>query len=273
MGGFIDATNIIKPLLSIITSISLEHTTYLGCSTSEIAFNKAGIIKDKAPVLIGSIDEDAMYVIKERVKKTKSELFKVTDYFNEKIINSKIHFDCRGYRDICLNCSTLYQIKNACLAIDTCKILNGNFPVKEENVRNGLYANLLGCRFEFIKDYLLIDGAHNPEGITNLRKSLQNLNISTPIHVVFSCFTDKNLQGMLASIGEVVEEIVLTTFDNPRARGLEDYFLFAEDHKFVEDPIEAINEIKNKYPNDTILVTGSLAFAGYVKKLFDEGRI
>ena len=116
------------------------------------------------------------------------------------------------------------------------------------------------------KPLIIIDGSHNPEGVQNMVKSLQNVAESREIHVVFACFKDKNVERMLAYLGEYSKDIVLTTFPHKRARTMEDYFLYLDDHSYNEDPLSSLNELKEKYPDDAILVVGSLAFAAYMKQ-------
>ena len=112
----------------------------------------------------------------------------------------------------------------------------------------------------------IIDGAHNPEAFEKLVKSLQKADNIGVIHVLIASFKDKNIIQMLSIIGSIADTITLTTFDHPRARKEEDYFLFVSDYEFIEDPIEAYHKLKELYPEDTILITGSLAFAAYMKK-------
>ena len=114
---------------------------------------------------------------------------------------------------------------------------------------------------------IIVDGSHNPEGVQNMVTSLQNVAGEKEIHVIFACFKDKNIERMLAYLGEYSKDIVLTSFPNRRARTMEDYFLFLDDYTFSEDPLEALNKMKAEYPNDAILITGSLAFAAYIKNL------
>ena len=94
-----------------------------------------------------------------------------------------------------------------------------------------------------------------------------------PIHVVFACFRDKNLGNMLAVLGEITDDLTMTTFDHPRARTEEEYFLFLQDYPFEANAKELIVRKMNEYPDDAILVTGSLAFASYVRELFMDGEI
>ena len=263
MGGLIDATNVFTPILSIITSVSLEHTQYLGRSVSEIASNKAGIIKYLVPTLVGKLDDSAMLAIREKTKSEKSQLFIVDDYHNENVGEKFITFDYRPYSNLKINTTAKYQLKNVSIAIEATKILNTLLPVNEENIRKAIQEKNLNGRFEYLRPNLIIDGAHNPEAIENLVKTLENVNKN--IHIVFACFRDKNVDLMLNLLGTISTDITLTTFNHKRARKMDDYFLYLEDYKFDENYINVINSLLNEYPDDLILVTGSLCFVGKVR--------
>lgn len=264
MGGFIDATNIITPVISIITSVSLEHTNFLGKSLSEIAYNKSGIIKQNIPVLLGKIDESSLFAIRERAKKLEAPITIVDDYHNEHLENDKLVFDYRPYREITLNTKAEYQFQNASLAIEATKMLSEKIAISEDAIRRGLNQQLLPCRYEKIGN-VLIDGAHNADGIEQLVKSIEK-NESKNIHIVFATFRDKNVSSMLISLERLTRDITLTTFDHYRARTVEEYFLFLGDYQFTEDYLGKIKELSTIYPDDIILVTGSLAFTGIVRK-------
>lgn len=270
MGGFIDATNIFTPSLSIISNIGLEHTSVLGRSLSEIAYNKAGIIKKERPCLVGKIDESALFAIKEYAKTLDAKVIMVNEYFNEKIIDNKIHFDYLPYKDIVLNTTAFYQCKNASLAIEATRILENILPIDISKMYEGLLNNNLPARFEYISDHLLVDGAHNPDAIIELVNSLKNIN--KPIHVVFACFRDKNIERMLISLGEISNDIVLTTFNHNRARNEEDYFLYLGDYNFYQDYHDAIDNALNNYPDDLVLVCGSLYFAELVRSEYKNEK-
>ena len=264
MGGYIDATNIFIPMLSIITSVSLEHTTYLGKSVSEIADNKAGIIKRDIPVLLGKLEETAMFAIRQRAKETESVITIVDDYHNEVVGENKVVFDYRPYKGLELSTSATYQLKNASIAVEAVKLLQDKFEVGEESLRKGLKAKLLPCRFEYIKKNVMVDGAHNPEAMKSLAETLSKVE-QRPIHVIFAAFRDKNIDQMLIALGSISNDVVLTTFDHKRARTEEEYFLYLGDYKFVDDYLGYIKELEEKYPEDLILITGSLCFAGLVR--------
>lgn len=269
MGGFIDATNIINPILSIITSVSLEHTNYLGYSTSEIAYNKAGIIKDRTPVIVGSVDEDALYAIRDRAKRTKSEIRLVPDYFNNKIIDGNVVFDCKYLHDVVLSTGSMYQAKNANIAIESVSLIKDQFPVSEDQIREGLKCKLLDCRFDWVKPNLLIDGAHNPEAVSNLVDSIKHT-VFKPVHVVFACFRDKQFSTMLNMLDEISEDVTITSFSHPRAKTKDEYLLFLETYKFADNFVDKVKELEESYPDDVILITGGLYFAGLAKRMLTK---
>ena len=255
MGGEIDATNIFTPIASVITSISLEHTAFLGRSICEIAYQKAGIIKHGVPVITGILSEEAINTIVEVSKENECQL-------SVSVEPAKVVYENKGF-----NFAT-YSLKDACIALEVVNKLNESFPVTEESIKAGLANTYMPVRMEILKDspLLVVDGSHNPEGVLNLTKSLQNVVGNRVIHVLFACFKDKNIERMLAYLGEYSKDITLTTFPHERARTEEDYFLYLADYSFKENALETLNELLTNYPDDAILVTGSLAFAAYIKQ-------
>lgn len=267
MGGEIDATNIFIPIASIITSISLEHTAFLGRSLCEIAYQKAGIIKDEIPVITGILDEEAINTIVEVTKDKNCKLSVAVEAANVVYENNGFNFAYLTYKDLRINSAATYSLKDACIAIETVNKLLDKYPVSEEEIRQGLANTFMPVRMEIVRKspLIIVDGSHNPEGVLNLTKSLQNAVENREIHVLFACFKDKNIERMLSYLGEYSSDIVLTTFPNKRARTMDDYFLFLDDYTFKEDAVLALEDFINTYPEDAILITGSLAFAAYMK--------
>ena len=268
MGGEIDATNIFKPIVSIITSISLEHTAFLGRSLCEIAYQKAGIIKNEIPVVTGILDDEAINTIVEVTKEKNCKLSVAVEAANVVYDNGGFNFSYLTYKDLRINSSATYSLKDACIALETVNVLLEQYPVTLEEIRQGLAATFMPLRMEIVckSPLIIIDGSHNPEGVQNLVKSLQNVAQNHEIHVLFACFKDKNIERMLSYLGEYSSDITLTTFPHKRARGMEDYFLFLDDYNFKDDPLLALEDLKVNYPEDVILITGSLAFAAYMAK-------
>ena len=267
MGGEIDATNIFNPILSIITSISLEHTSFLGRSLCEIANQKAGIIKDETPVITGILDEESINTIVEVAKDRNAPVSVAVEPANVVYNNHGYNFAYMTYKNLRINSSAFYSLKDACIAIEAVNKLMERIPVNEEEIAQGLANTYMPVRMEVLKDHplVIVDGSHNPEGVQNMVKSLQNVIENRELHILFACFKDKNIERMLAYLGEYSKDITLTTFPHKRARAEEDYFLYLEDYSFKEDAVTALKELEETYPEDAILVVGSLAFAAYMK--------
>ena len=268
MGGEIDATNIFTPIASVITSISLEHTAFLGRSLCEIAYQKAGIIKKEVPVITGILDEEAINTIVEVSKAHNCQLSVAVDPAKVVYENKGFNFAYGALDNLRINSAATYSLKDACIALEVVNKLNEFFPVSEQAIRDGLANTFMPVRMEIVKEspLLIIDGSHNPEGVNNMTKSLSNIVQDKTLHVLFACFRDKNIERMLAYIGEYSKDVILTTFPHERARLEEEYFLYLDDYSFKENALEALNEMMTTYPNDAFLVTGSLAFEAYIKQ-------
>ena len=274
MGGEMDATNIFTPILSVITNVSSEHTNFLGVSISEIALHKAGIIKPDVPVLIGEIEGDALDVIVSKAKVSRSKITKVDHYHDLTLLDDGYQFSYRPFGLVNISSKSLSSVLDASIALEAINLLMNSFPVDLEAIKQGLNVTQLDSRFNIIKGQpaFVIDGAHNPDAIIKLRNDMERVFPNRDIHVVFASFKDKNITSMLPEIA-LLGELSLTTFEHVRAREESDYFLYLEDYKFYSDHKALIKSIKEAYPDDIILVTGSLAFANLVKRELLNGEI
>lgn len=275
MGGEIDATNIFEANLSIITSVSLEHTAYLGKSIAEIALNKAGIICKNSPVLIGNLVEEALNVITKVAAEMKSKVYTIEEANNIEFIDNGYSFGYGEFTDLFIPSLAEYSLIDARLAIDAVLILKDIFAVKNDDIKEGLKNCFIPNRLEKLCDFpaLFVDGGHNPEAFNRLVESMDNVLKGRKLNVVFCSFKDKNLERMLAAIGSIADDLTLTTFDHPRAREEMDYFLFLNEYKFENNCVKAITNYLTTSPEDVTLVTGSFAFASYVRKLYKEGKL
>lgn len=273
MGGLEDATNIATPVLSIITSVSLEHTSFLGKTISEIAKAKSGIIKDEIPLVIpDDLSDEANNVINQEAIAHSSPIIYPDKFFAETINDKGWSFSVGKYQDLHIPSLARTSIKDACFALCALKALEDRFDIKEENVRNGLMKTNIKGRMSVthLNPFVIVDGAHNPEAIHSL---VENINFikKGEIHIVFSCFTDKNINVMLPELGILTNDIYLTTFNHPRARQEFDYFLYLDEYKYEENHQDLIKKLISSYPDDTILICGSLAFAYLVLDEFERG--
>ena len=270
MGGEIDATNIITPVLSIITSVSLEHTEFLGHTISEIAMQKCGIIKDEVPVLIDEFDEDAITTICREAINRKAPVHYIKAHIENELTKDGYVLSYFPYGEIKLNSYARYSVQDTCFALEAVTILKDRFPFASESISEAMHKVMMPCRFEVVNEnpLVILDGAHNPEAAKETVRTAFSF-VGRPIHVVFSCFKDKNLGALLSHFGSLGNDLTLTTFPHPRARTQDEYFLFLGDYPYEEDAIELIKRKMAEFPEHAILVTGSLAFTAYVKeKLF-----
>ena len=272
MGGEYDATNIFEPILSIITTVSLEHTDVLGRSLSEIAAHKSGIIYENIPVLLGKIKDEALDTIADIAREKEAPINRIGEIANYDLLEHGIRFDYDVFKDIIISSDAIYSIVDATIALEAVKTLKEKYDISEEAIKEGMKEVVIPARLETINEHphLIVDGAHNVEGIETLVDSYTKKYPGIMTHIVFACFRDKNITNMLPKIGLAGDEVILTTFDHPRARTYEDYFLFAADYRFEEDHVALIKSLMEQYPDDNILVTGSLAFAALVKKEFSK---
>lgn len=270
MGGEKDATNFLdsKPLLSIITSCSLEHQSFLGSNVREIALNKSGIIKQNIPVLLGKMDIEAEKVIKLEARKKSSDVLKVMELHDIKYLDPGFSFDITGYQNLRILTSAYYELKNVALALSAAFYLRLKFPFDEFALRNGLQNFYLPCRFERIGPFLL-DGAHNKDAMKELVYSLKKINL-TNLKVVYATFKDKSFKENLNLLKDVAKDILLTTFPSSRSATREDYLAQNIDEPYIEPFGAALSQALNEREKEIILVTGSLNFTYLVKEYLGE---
>ena len=229
MGGRLDSTNVIRnPLLSVITGIALDHTDYLGDTVEKIAAEKAGIIKDNAPVLYGGEDTSAKEVIRARAKELSSDFFEV-DYGSIRNLRATLDgssFDYKSFEDIKINLLGLYQPKNAARALEAVQILRGSgLSISDDAIRAGLLMARWPARFEIISHTPLVifDGAHNPEGISGAVESARHYFKDRRVFVLTGILRDKDYAFAAGEISKIAARAFTITPENPRALSAEEY--------------------------------------------------
>jgi dihydrofolate synthase/folylpolyglutamate synthase len=268
MGGRLDATNIVTPLISIITNISLEHTEHLGTTLPQIAFEKAGIIKTEVPTITAVDDPEVLQVIKNVCEGKKSPLSIINRNSDAKIhalsINQTV-FDFGPYKNLKLNLAGRYQVTNAGLAIFAMeKLKELGWKIKTRAVRDGLKdVNWRGRLEIFRKNPLtLLDVAHNPAGTKALVDALDELFPQKKIIFIFGVMADKDYPSMLKEICHKAKFIVLTKPDYKRAADPE---LLEKVLTMENKPYETLPQVKQAYifalknakSEDVICITGS----------------
>lgn len=266
-GGAYDATNIeeLKPVLCVVTSSGLTHTNLLGTTTSEIALNHAGILKEGCPLLVGKLDENSTDALRDYAKKLGSKMSVVDDYHHAHLVGPAYHFDFLPYNDLAISTCALTYISDAAISLDGIRLLGASFPVKEEAIREGLLNFSLAGRSEIL-DGVIFDCASNPEAIKAFLQGANALCKGKPLHILFASKRNSNIASMLAILGDTLASINLTTFPSPYARNEEDYFLYVSDYPYVDDPLLGLKGLKEKYPDDVILLIGDSEFVMGVRE-------
>lgn len=279
LGGRFDSTNIIQPLVSIITNIGLDHTNILGDTYEEIAFEKAGIIKQATPVFTAVKHPGALKVMKDQANIMEAPLY----HLGEDFIISDHHSMIKGevftlqtatetLKQLEISMIGQHQTENAALAICTAQYLNqaGLYKITERDIRKGLTHTYWPGRFEILSELplVIIDGAHNDEGITTLVHELSSRFSDRTIHVVFAALKDKKYDKMIAKLDKVASQITFVNFDYPRAAKAEDFLKISQSaNKTAVDDWKTYlsEEIQDLKGSDMLVITGSLYFISEVK--------
>ena len=270
MGGRLDSTNIIRnPLLSVITGIALDHTAFLGDTTAKIAREKAGIIKDGAPVLFGGTDRDALEIISTVAEERKSKLFS-PDFDRLSVRSADLSgsvFDYKTWHNMSISLLGLYQPRNASLVLEACEILSSRgISISEGDIREGLERALWRARFEIIgrEPLLIFDGAHNPEGISAAVSSIKHYFGKKRVTVMSGVLSDKDYRAVAKSLSEVADTAFTITPDNPRALCAKDFAAVLAEYGIKATPCKDIKEAlelgKRKAAEDdtALCILGSL---------------
>lgn len=231
LGGRFDATNVIdRSILSLVASISKDHTGVLGDTVEKIAYEKAGIIKENGKVFLYSQDENVEKVIEDVCKEKNAELFK-TDNESIKIKKANLNnqvFDCRDYlgnihEDIKIRLIGEHQVKNALLALDALVYLKENNifeNITEDSIREGLLKTKWAGRLEVIseKPLFIIDGAHNIDAANLLSKEIEkHFDEEWDKTLILGVLRDKEVDAIVKTLVPKFDRVVITLPDNPRA--------------------------------------------------------
>lgn len=274
MGGRLDATNVIRPEVSLITTIAKDHEAYLGSDLGSIAREKGGIIKAGVPLVAGAFAPEVEGVLKDIARDNGARSFFLGRDFSVRV-NDDGRFDYAGLdwrlADLDLALRGRYQRANAALALAALEAAQRSFAVSERAVREGLRTVSWPGRFEIVstEPTVILDGAHNDEGIAALVREIGYFQGDKKVRVLFAAMADKDWPRMLEQLATVASEIVLTRA--PMARSADPQRLAAAlpreaPRRIIESPVEAARYLREcAAPTDTIVVAGSLYLLGSVR--------
>lgn len=283
MGGRYDATNAIsKPEVSVITPIGMDHIGILGDTLGKIAYEKAGIIKKDSTVVVYPQEAEAQEVVEKVAKEQNAEIVNVPleSLKISKIGDSGSVFDFKykdyEFKNLEIELIGKHQASNATTAITTLLVLKDKnvVNIEESHIREGLKATRWMGRLEMIgkSPRFLIDGAHNMQGITALKKALSELFEYDKLVLGIGILADKDVDDMVAEMAPVGDTIIVTTPNIHRAMKAEELgpkFKAYKDEVIVEGDIsKAIDKaFEVAGENDLIVFSGSLYLIGDVRRI------
>ena len=286
LGGRLDATNIVeKPVVTVITSISLDHTEILGDTIEEIAGEKAGIIKQGIPIVYDGREKRAEKVI---LQKAEEENAKAVPLYEEKlsIQGSTDHsvdylFDESFYRGHVITVPYLapYQVRNSALALLAMEEIDPQHEIGLETRLQAIRDTRWQGRMETVLPGVIVDGAHNEDGVHEFVRTLRQVGSSRRIVMLFSAVVEKNYEEMVHTICDTgcIQEVVVTEIHGSRIVPAEE--LAAVFRKFTSVPVTAISSIEEAFDtamekkgDGLLFCVGSLYLVGEVKKVIEEKK-
>lgn len=281
LGGKKDATNAVdNQMISIITSIGLDHVEYLGDTHAAIAGEKAGIMKPQVPVVFDGEREDVTEVILNHAKTLGSEAYPVNSgmYKINSASHKKIDFSTmtKYYDTMNLEIASIaeYQVKNAMLAVTALKVIEEQNDFSNEVICEGIRKMKWQGRMETVLDGVILDGAHNEAGVAEFVKTVRNYQDDKKIVYVFAAVNDKNYEGMIETICRETKfaEVIVTEVDSYRktpAEELAEIFRRYTDVpvKVCPDAEEAFRMGCQEKEDGLLFCVGSLYLVGELKTL------
>ncbi len=288
LGGRLDATNIVNPLVSIITNVSMDHEAYLGNTIAAVAGEKAGIIKESVPVVTAVKEGAGLAEVRAACKKKNALLYRYEEDFfatirpdNSWQWSTTESLSSSKYSELHCSMKGDYQIENVSLALATIQLLQGHdFQVVDNAVREGMASVQWPGRLESFsleqtgkEIHYLLDGAHNPAGVESLVQTLKKEFSYNKLIVIWGAMADKDLQTTLAVVAELAHSIVLTKPAGERSADPELLLknipvAYTNKCTLLPKVESAISWAENLASSeDLILIAGSLYLVGACRKI------
>ncbi|MBK9249625.1 MAG: bifunctional folylpolyglutamate synthase/dihydrofolate synthase [Ignavibacteria bacterium] len=278
LGGRLDSTNVLSPLVSVITSIDFDHTQFLGLTLKSIAGEKAGIIKKDTPVVIAEPRAELRNIFITKAEQENAPLTFVHDKYSAEILEMHVDFSMdvqitspdKKFERLKSSLSGNHQLQNILAAIETLNILSSSFPITDSDLRIGFehvakFSGIRG-RIQLLASNppLVIDVGHNP---ACLRQLISTLSLSgyesVKWHIVFGAMADKDIHEMLGILAPITKHLYAATIDYERAMAARDIAAIA--HQF-EVPVTEYNDVRSavlaaRTQNEEPLIVGSFFLA------------
>jgi len=284
LGGRLDSTNIVNPLIAVITNVERDHFQILGENIEDIAREKAGIVKMGIPLISGINKPEIIEIVEEMCKRKRAPLRLLKrDFSGERIAPRTLNFLGRHWvwGKVKLGLAGPYQIDNATVALGALEVLDEmGYAIKRESIYEGLSKVRWPGRLELIQGspQILLDGAHNPAAAMSLKKALcEELSYRT-LFMLVGIMEDKEAPAILSELAPLAELLVASRPHSPRAMSPQKIAAIAQGYcratKVIEDIREAVAYLQEvAQEDDLLLVTGSLFTVGEAREyLLNKGR-
>ena len=277
LGGRLDATNVIDPVATVITTIGRDHTQFLGDSIATIAAEKAGAIKPARPVIVGNVGVEAGRVIEEIAAERAAPVLRMGREYRW-FWEDGFRFEGleRSWQRLRLALRGHHQGDNAATALATLAVLADRLPVSEEAIRSGLASVDWPGRLQVVtgEPTIILDGAHNMDALLALRRELPSLARRRNVHLLFAVMRDKDWQPMVDELAPACTSATVTEVLPPRC--LDASVLAERFHRHCPtswhpEVLDAWREVCRKASRtDVVLVTGSLFLVGAVSEILAD---
>ncbi len=274
LGGRLDGTNPFSSTITVITSISYDHTKSLGATIKKIATEKAGILKKNTPLVLGKMSSIASNTIRKIAKDKNITVYQFGKDFKISNVSINLKETTLDYcfKNICLkklktNLIGFHQAENAASAITSFILFleDINKEINPEIIRDSLLKiNWIG-RMQILsrKPLVMIDGAHNEEGIKALTKNLKEMFPNRKIRFVLAILRDKKIESIIKEICDIAFKIYISKNKSTRAAEIEDQVKFVKNYDIKYETIPDVKEatkkaIKESKDDDVVIVSGSL---------------
>ncbi|MDD5171190.1 MAG: bifunctional folylpolyglutamate synthase/dihydrofolate synthase [Syntrophales bacterium] len=281
MGGRLDATNVVHPLISAISTISLEHSAYLGKTLRSITREKAGIIKDNGLCITAVDQEPVINILEETCRARGATLYRIGQEIkvreDRRTASFSYYGPVREYLHLPCPLKGGHQVTNAAVAVGMADILVGaGWKISGEALREGLHNTRWEGRLEVLREnpQVVLDGAHNPAGISALCKALKRDFRYDRLIVICAILGDKDFRSMIKKLAGTADVLIFTRPDTDRtlAPPIEMVIVakrYCGDILIRNNPVEAMKTaLAMAKPQDLICATGSLYLVGQIKATF-----
>ncbi|MGI6553445.1 MAG: bifunctional folylpolyglutamate synthase/dihydrofolate synthase [Bacillota bacterium] len=288
LGGAIDSTNVVHPLVGVITNVGMDHMEYLGNTLEEITRIKAGIIKPGSLVVTASRLPRVLQILEDISRKQKARLIKVGEEIRPTLLTASLKgttFDLQGpdwrYTELAVPLIGEHQVLNGATAVTVVECLKEQgYFIAEEAIRQGLGQVFWPGRLEVLGEdpIILVDIAHNVDGAITLRRSLEKIFRYRRLILVVGMLADKERKNFIDILAPLANILIVTKPNSPRAEGWEELATMAdkkvariEVHENIQEAVGRGLELAQK--EDLLCITGSLYLVNDARKMLLKNNI